>query len=71
MTMDREFGVELSSDQFGGRFLVIHKQLFASTEFAFVDVTIHVYTPPKKRKPARLITVFLRRATMALVSRNR
>lgn len=47
MTIDSEFGVEISSEQFSERFLALHKQLFASTEFVFDDVTTHIYTPPK------------------------
>lgn len=42
-----DFGVSLSPKEFEQRFLALHKQLFASTEFKFDDVTKHVFTPPK------------------------
>jgi len=37
----------LSNKEFEERFITLHKQLFASTEFEFNDVTTHVYSPPK------------------------
>ena len=45
--MTPEFGITASDEDFEARFLALHKQLFASTEFAFNDVTTHVYTPPR------------------------
>lgn len=36
----------ISEQEFEERFLALHKQLFASTEQAFDDVTTHVYRPP-------------------------
>ena len=47
MKLDPDFGVTLSNEEFQARFLALHKALFASTEFAFDDVTTHIYTPPK------------------------
>ena len=40
-----EFGVQLSPDEFEARWLTFHKQLFASTEYAFADVCTHVLEP--------------------------
>ena len=40
-----EFGVQLSPDEFEARWLTLHKQLFASTEYAFADVCTHVLEP--------------------------
>lgn len=39
------YGVTLSGDEFEERWLALHKQLFASTEFAFNDVCTHVLAP--------------------------
>ena len=47
MALDPLFGVTVSDEAFGERFLALHKQLFASTEQEFNDVTTHIYTPPK------------------------
>ena len=33
------FGVELTPDQFEARFLALHRQLYASSEFEFAAVT--------------------------------
>jgi len=41
-----DFGVGLGPEEFEERFVVLHKQLFASTDFAFDDVTTHVFYPP-------------------------
>ena len=40
------FGVELTPDQFEARFLALHRQLYASSEFEFAAVTRHIYRPP-------------------------
>ena len=47
MSLDEDFGISLTPTQFEERFLTLHKQLFASTQFAFDDVTRHVFKPPK------------------------
>ena len=47
MALESGFGVELAPEEFEERFLTLHKQLFASTEFAFDDVTTHVFSPPQ------------------------
>lgn len=47
MPLPDGFGVTISDTEFADRFLTFHKQLFASTEFAFDDVTTHVFTPPE------------------------
>ena len=47
MALPEGFGVRLSPAEFEERFLRLHKQLFASTEFSFDDVATHVYAPPK------------------------
>jgi hypothetical protein len=47
MALAPDFGVTLSAKEFEERFLKLHKQLFASTEFDFDAVTTHVYTPPQ------------------------
>jgi len=36
----------LTKGEFEERFVALHKQLFASTEFAFNDVCVHVFRPP-------------------------
>ncbi|NLX06374.1 MAG: hypothetical protein GXY33_14645 [Phycisphaerae bacterium] len=46
MALTDDFGVSMSVEDFERRFLAFHKQLFASTEFAFDDVTTHVFKPP-------------------------
>ena len=45
MTLDEDLGVALSETEFEQRFLRLHKQLFASTEVGFAEVTEHVFTP--------------------------
>lgn len=45
MTLPLDFGVSLSASEFEDRFLAMHKQLFASTEFSFDDVTKLVLSP--------------------------
>ncbi len=47
MTLRPDFGVTLNEKEFGERFLALHKQLFASTEFPFDEVATHIYEPPK------------------------
>ncbi len=46
MALDLSFGVTVSDEEFSERFLVLHKQLFASAEQEFNDVTTHIFTPP-------------------------
>ena len=45
-TLPPDFGVSITDEEFEARFLALHKQLFASTEFGFDVVTTHVYKPP-------------------------
>jgi hypothetical protein len=45
--IDPDFGVTLSNETFEERFLALHKQLFASQEFAFNEVATHIYAPPE------------------------
>ena len=47
MPLGDDFGVELTEGRFEERFLALHKQLFASVEPNFADVTTHVFAPPK------------------------
>ena len=47
MALDPDFGVSITPSEFSDRFLALHWRLFATTEFAFNDVTTHVYTPPE------------------------
>lgn len=42
-----DFGVSIDAESFERRFVELHKQLFASVEPAFDDVTNHVFAPPK------------------------
>jgi hypothetical protein len=49
MALDRELGISITPKQFEERFLALHKQLFASAEQRFDDVTTHVFAPPKGR----------------------
>ena len=46
MTQETHFGISLSPKDFEERFLTLHKQLYSSKQFAFDDVTQHVYAPP-------------------------
>jgi len=46
VSLDPDFGVSLSPGEFQERLLTLHKQLFASTEFSFDDVTTHMLSPP-------------------------
>jgi hypothetical protein len=39
-------GQTLTTQEFGQRFADLHRQLWASNEFKFDDVTTHVYAPP-------------------------
>ena len=44
--LEPNFGIRISNDEYAARALALHKQLFASTEFGFDEVTRHVYAPP-------------------------
>ena len=46
MCLPVDFGVRLDPAQFEARFLALHRQLYASTEFEFDAVTRHIYRPP-------------------------
>lgn len=45
MSLPTDFGITLTPDEFEERFVALHKQLFASTEYAFDDVCLHVLEP--------------------------
>ena len=41
------FAVDIDATEFEERFLALHKQLFASEEFSFNEVTRHIFAPPE------------------------
>ena len=49
MALPPELGVSLTVEEYEDRFTALHKQLYATTEFAYNDVCELVYSPPSGR----------------------